>query len=363
MKAIVLLSLLVFTFASKVQISPVPDEIGHCEIRGTANDPAIRGTATFMRSGSFVLMTLDVSGISVNPGIEHGVHIHQFGDITSPTGQAAGPHYNPLNMTHGCPPSLERHLGDTGNWNVSSNGTIMESKELNLIELSGPLSIIGRALIIHSNTDDCMNETSSGQRIAQCVIGIANPTFTNSTSNNAAAFQPTNKSVCVLQPTMGNTANGIVVFEQLENGTVVVRARIEDLAPNSTHGFHIHQFGDIRSPTSTGAHWNPFNQTHSIPPALPSHLGDMGNVYYYEDGVAYYLHSFDSFQLMGVVRNPIGHAVALHASVDDCSDPAGNSGPRIAQCVIGYANPATDLALGESVPSFQDTSRCATLRS
>ena len=114
------------------------------------------------------------------PG-KHGIHIHQYGDLTKGC-TTCGPHYNPYDMNHGGPDSKIRHVGDLGNIECEDmySSTFFSLKD-NLITLVGPYSIIGRSLIIHELEDDLgltnhpLSKTTgnSGERIACAVIGIA----------------------------------------------------------------------------------------------------------------------------------------------------------------------------------------------
>ena len=64
-------------------------------------------------------------------------------------------HYNPLKKDHGSPDDSERHVGDLGNIKVAIDGNdqsgIIEDWQ---IQLHGPHSIIGRAVMLHAKRDD-----------------------------------------------------------------------------------------------------------------------------------------------------------------------------------------------------------------
>lgn len=313
---------------------------GHAEIFG-ASDAGVIGYVTFSpnaQNSSLIDMAVNVSGITMNKGALHGVHIHQYGDISNSSGLAAGGHWNPTNAPHGCPGNVSRHYGDCGNWNVDANGNIVQTKTLDLLAITGQYSIIGLAVIIHNATDDCATVPSSGTRLAQGVIGIANPTYVNAAVNNATSFNFANltSAICVLKSTgfNGTSVTGWVEF--ITNGmNTTVLASIQGLDGN-VHGFHVHQFGDLRDQTgalSTGAHFNPLNNLHAIPPFNPRHVGDMGNLYFYNTGVAYYTYNHDLISLNGA-NSVIGHAVIVHNQPDNCGQPTGNAGTRLASCVI-----------------------------
>jgi Cu-Zn family superoxide dismutase len=146
------------------------------------------------------------------------------------------------------------------------------------------------------------------------------------------------KAVAVLQPTAGNKVNGTVTFTEVADG-VQVRAEINGLTPGN-HGFHVHEFGDCSAAdaTSAGAHFNPTNKPHAGPDAPERHVGDMGNVQADASGRAKLEYVDHEISLTNDQRSVIGRSVVVHAKADDLkSQPAGDSGARVACGVIGRA--------------------------
>lgn len=348
-------------------------------MKGTTIDPTVSGLIYFTTvDANTITMTVSLTGITKNLGGMHGIHIHQYGDISDPNGNAPGVHWNIYNQDHGCPPNATRHLGDTGNWDVALDGTLSQTKTLDRITLKGADSLIGLAVIFHNFTDDCNYTLSAGQRLAQGVIGIAK---TNVATEQNTALPPTiygggatfTTAVCIVAPSGPTSQNvtGWVRFDQATaTGVTTVTAMIHGFAKDSIHGLHIHQWGDMSTldslsagPHYTGVTYNAA-QTHSIPTSgLEKHVGDLGNIYHYDaNGVAYFQGTFDNFGLYGATNNIIGRAIIVHALPDDCSQPYGNAGARSGVCVIGPANPAYTAAkvfpVGVVVPTAQDVNAC-----
>jgi superoxide dismutase, Cu-Zn family len=146
------------------------------------------------------------------------------------------------------------------------------------------------------------------------------------------------KAVCVLKATAGNNVSGTVTFTQQKDG-VLVEAHVKGLKPNSNHGFHIHQFGDISSPDgkSTGGHFNPARVDHAGPNSMKRHWGDLGNLEADAKGNADYKRLDKVIQLHGE-HTILSRGITIHAGEDDLkSQPTGAAGSRIAVGVIGLA--------------------------
>jgi Cu-Zn family superoxide dismutase len=148
------------------------------------------------------------------------------------------------------------------------------------------------------------------------------------------------QAVCVLHPTEGNKASGVIRFTE-EGGKLKVVADVEGLTPEAKHAFHIHEFGDCTSKdgSSAGGHFNPEKHEHGLPDKAERHAGDLGNLQADKEGKAHYEITIENASISG--KNAIlGRGVIVHAKVDDGGQPVGNAGARIACGVIGVAKPA-----------------------
>lgn len=140
-----------------------------------------------------------------------------------------------------------------------------------------------------------------------------------------------------LAPASGSLVSGTLAFVPMGDG-VHVTGDIGGLAPNSTHGFHIHETGDCSAAdaSSAGGHFNPAGDTHGRASAPHHHLGDNDNLVADANGVAHVNAHFAGVVLGGGGADDIvGKAVIVHANPDDyASQPSGNAGARIACGVI-----------------------------
>jgi Cu-Zn family superoxide dismutase len=125
----------------------------------------LTGSATLTETPEGVKVALAVDNVA--PG-DHGAHVHEKGDCSSPDGESAGGHFNPSAQPHALPSQSPRHLGDLGNITVGSDGkgTLeIVAADANL-EDGDPSSFLGRAIIIHEKKDDGGQPTgNAGGRI------------------------------------------------------------------------------------------------------------------------------------------------------------------------------------------------------
>jgi Cu-Zn family superoxide dismutase len=127
-------------------------------------------------------------------------------------------------------------------------------------------------------------------------------------------------------------------FTEDEKGIVHVEVHVKGLSPG-LHATHIHENGSC-SPTfaAAGAHYNPTGKHHGFKNPNGPHAGDLPDIEVNAAGDGYLSTTTDRVTLSpGPVSlfNGNGTALVIHAKPDDnMSDPAGNSGDRIACGVI-----------------------------
>ena len=164
---------------------------------------------------------------------------------------------------------------------------------------------------------------------------------------SSAAAAPAHAAVCVLAPPPGQPqgASGVVTLRQVKGAArTTIRVRVAGLAPNSSHGFHVHALGNLTEGClSAGGHFNPHNAPHGSPADSESarHVGDLGNVVAGADGTVD-VTLVDALVSLEGPHSVVGRALVLHADADDLgrgghadSKTTGHAGARIACGVIG----------------------------
>lgn len=156
----------------------------------------------------------------------------------------------------------------------------------------------------------------------------AEPAASQSTASHAQAN---------LAGASGSLVSGRIELMPMGDG-VHLTGTIGGLQPNSVHGIHVHEKGDCSAAdaSSAGGHFNPTGSAHGRAGSATHHAGDMDNVVAGADGtVAVNIH-LPGVTLGGGAANDIAdRAIVVHGNADDyTSQPAGNSGPRVACGVI-----------------------------
>ncbi len=153
--------------------SAVPVQRAQAVLRATTTAQPVAGQPVAgvlyfdeMKDGS-----VRVSGTvrNLKAGSQTGFHIHEKG-VCEGDGTSAGGHFNPGGTAHGMPG--HGHAGDMPMLQADASGTARVQYTTQGIALSGPNSIIGRAVIVHRDADDYQTQPTgnAGPRLACAVI-------------------------------------------------------------------------------------------------------------------------------------------------------------------------------------------------
>lgn len=131
---------------------------------------------------------------------------------------------------------------------------------------------------------------------------------------------------------------GAATFTEAGGG-VKLAVEVHGLPPGA-HGIHVHAAGRCEGPEfkSAGPHFNPAKKQHGFANPAGHHAGDLPNLTVGPDGQGKLEATLAGATLAPGPRSllgPEGTALVVHAGPDDeKTDPAGNSGARIACGVI-----------------------------
>lgn len=143
-------------------------------------------------------------------------------------------------------------------------------------------------------------------------------------------------STAVLVATSGSSVSGTLKFHEAKDRVVHITGTVTGLTPGK-HGFHVHVNGNCDSPDgmSAGGHFAPSGGRHGAPGSGDHHLGDLGNIVADANGTAEVDVTVSGITIALMGTASIGdRSIVIHAKEDDFSDPAGNSGARVACGVI-----------------------------
>ncbi|KAK0200639.1 superoxide dismutase [Desarmillaria ectypa] len=174
--------LLVLVFTTIPVLSSSPLRSHNSKATAVLRGSIVNGNVMFRQDqlDGPVQVTGRIQGL--DPSVLRGFHVHESGNLTDGC-TFAGAHYNPFNTTHGAPTGSlnSRHVGDLGNIQSDDKGVAMLDFNDKIIKLDGPLSIIGRSVVIHTGMDDLgrggsalsLATGNSGDRAACGVIELA----------------------------------------------------------------------------------------------------------------------------------------------------------------------------------------------
>lgn len=152
-----------------------------------------------------------------------------------------------------------------------------------------------------------------------------------------AAPAARNVAMAQLQPTQGSKVSGSLQFTAQADGSVRVQGSVQGLAPNSEHGFHVHEKGDCSSPDglSAGGHFNPTGHAHGRFDSAVHHAGDLPSLRSDAQGMASIDFVSRGLALDQSPNSVVGRGLIVHKDPDDyTTQPTGNSGARLACAVI-----------------------------
>ncbi len=156
----------------------------------------------------------------------------------------------------------------------------------------------------------------------------------------ASTWAADSTAAATLKPLGDSKVAGTIEFVQ-QGSVVNARATVTGLAPNSEHGFHVHEKGDCSAPdgTSAGGHFEPHGKPHG-PQDAPHHAGDMPSLKADAAGRATAEFKLENATVAPGDASVVGKAVIVHAKPDDFrTQPSGDSGARVACGVIGAGAP------------------------
>jgi superoxide dismutase, Cu-Zn family len=184
-----------------------------------------------------------------------------------------------------------------------------------------------------------MHETHIRATAAATCAAAAALMLTLHASAVAAIVDESGEAVARLAPTKGSTAAGTATFSSAGKDGVRITIEVSGLKPNAEHGLHVHEKGDCSAPdaTSAGPHFSLQGQEHGPHEGGKYHAGDLGNLSADAQGKATktLVVPSEKLTLTAGPASVVGKAVVVHGGPDDLkSQPAGNSGPRIACGVV-----------------------------
>jgi Cu-Zn family superoxide dismutase len=127
----------------------------------------VDGAVRFQQYGNIVVVRVALTGLP--PNRVFGLHVHEKGDCAAPGG-----HFNPTKAPHGRPGRGEQHAGDLRNQHSNGEGMVHDAFETTALALSGPTSVLARAVVVSADPDDYTTQPD-GKSGPPLACGIIRP--------------------------------------------------------------------------------------------------------------------------------------------------------------------------------------------
>jgi len=160
-------------------------------------------------------------------------------------------------------------------------------------------------------------------------------------THNAGASDEPRRAVAALTDASGRSVGTVDIVERA-GSPVVMTVKLTGMTPGP-HGIHVHTVGRCEAAGATafasaGGHFNPASRHHGLENPEGPHAGDMPNVEADASGAVDATITTPRVMLAAGPTSLLdadGSAIVVHATADDQrTDPAGNSGARVACGVV-----------------------------
>jgi Cu/Zn superoxide dismutase len=146
-------------------------------------------------------------------------------------------------------------------------------------EMGGWCFLIGKAVVADITVDSVRSSMKA-------VFGFGN--MSSASCPFAASYPHPAAAIVKLQPVGASGVSGTIIFQLLSNA-LSVSGFVSGFKPSSSHGMHVHTFGDVSDvvgASRTGMHFLFPGQLHGLVSNPNRHTGDLGNIVADQNGVS-----------------------------------------------------------------------------